>query len=117
MAIKTRQVGPCFAAEVEGVDLGQPLSADDAAAIHAGMDQYAVLVFHDQRIDDEQQLAFTRSLGDIERNRLPCTIDAFATAANAHGGVARNSRFRRSSASKRSGTINDRRATADSNSS
>ena len=66
MAIKTRQVGPCFAAEVEGVDLGQPLSADDAAAIHAGMDQYAVLVFHDQRIDDEQQLAFTRSLGDIE---------------------------------------------------
>jgi alpha-ketoglutarate-dependent 2,4-dichlorophenoxyacetate dioxygenase len=66
MAIKTRQVGPCFAAEVEGVDLSQPLSADDAAAIHAGMDQYAVLVFHDQRIDDEQQLAFTRSLGDIE---------------------------------------------------
>src|SRR6185503_2346994 len=54
------------AAEVEGVDLSQPLSADDAAAIHAGMDQYAVLVFHDQRIDDEQQLAFTRSLGDIE---------------------------------------------------
>ena len=66
MAIKTRQVGPCFAAEVEGVDLSQPLSADDAVAIHAGMDQYAVLVFHDQRIDDEQQLAFTRSLGDIE---------------------------------------------------
>ena len=35
-------------------------------AIHAGMDRYAVLVFHDQDVDDEQQLAFTRSLGDIE---------------------------------------------------
>ena len=30
------------------------------------MDRYAVLVFHDQDVDDEQQLAFTRSLGDIE---------------------------------------------------
>ncbi len=66
MPVTTRQVGPCFAAEVEGVDLGRPLSREDAAAIHAGMDEYAVLVFHDQTIDDEQQLAFTRSLGDIE---------------------------------------------------
>jgi alpha-ketoglutarate-dependent 2,4-dichlorophenoxyacetate dioxygenase len=30
------------------------------------MDTYAVLVFHDQKIDDAQQLAFTRSLGEIE---------------------------------------------------
>ena len=66
MPVKTRQVGPCFAAEVEGVDLSKPLSREEVAAIHAGMDQYAVLVFHDQQIDDEQQLAFTRSLGDIE---------------------------------------------------
>ena len=66
MPFTTRQVGPCFAAEVEGVDLSRPLSREDAAAIHAGMDQYAVLVFHEQKIDDEQQLAFTRGLGDIE---------------------------------------------------
>ena len=66
MPVKTRQIGPCFAAEVEGVDISQPLSPDDVAAIHAGMDRYAVLVFHDQQIDDAQQLAFTRSLGEIE---------------------------------------------------
>ena len=66
MAVRTRQIGPCFAAEVEGVDISQPLSPDDVAAIHAGMDKYAVLVFHDQKIDDDQQLAFTQSLGDIE---------------------------------------------------
>ena len=66
MPVKTRQIGPCFAAEVEGVDISQPLSPDDVAAIHAGMDRYAVLVFHDQQIDDAQQLAFTRSLGKIE---------------------------------------------------
>ncbi|HYE93401.1 MAG TPA: TauD/TfdA family dioxygenase [Terriglobales bacterium] len=64
--MKMRQVGPCFAAEVEGIDLTKPLSAEDVVAIHAGMDEYAVLVFHDQPLTDEQQLAFTRSLGEIE---------------------------------------------------
>ena len=66
MSVKTRQIGPCFAAEVEDVDLSRPLSPDEVAAVHAGMDTYAVLVFHDQNIDDAQQLAFTRSLGEIE---------------------------------------------------
>jgi len=66
MPVITRQIGPCFAAEVQGVDLSRPLSPDEIAAIHAGMDRYAVLVLHDQRIDDAQQLAFTRSLGEIE---------------------------------------------------
>ena len=66
MPVSTRQIGPCFAAEVEGVDMTKPLSPEDVAAIHAGMDRYAVLVFHDQQIDDAQQLAFTRSLGEIE---------------------------------------------------
>ena len=66
MSVITRQIGQCFAAEVEGVDMAKPLSPDDVDAIHAGMDRYAVLVFHDQDVDDEQQLAFTRSLGDIE---------------------------------------------------
>ena len=66
MSVITRQIGPCFAAEAHGVDLTKPLSEDEIAAIHAGMDRYAVLVFHDQPLDDEQQLAFTRSLGEIE---------------------------------------------------
>ncbi len=66
MPVMTRQIGPCFAAEVEGIDLTKPLSAAEVAAIHAGMDTYAVLVFRDQPIDDAQQLAFTRSLGEIE---------------------------------------------------
>jgi alpha-ketoglutarate-dependent 2,4-dichlorophenoxyacetate dioxygenase len=66
MPVVTRQIGLCFAAEVEGIDMTRPLSADEIKAIHAGMDRYAVLVFPGQAIDDEQQLAFTRSLGEIE---------------------------------------------------
>jgi alpha-ketoglutarate-dependent 2,4-dichlorophenoxyacetate dioxygenase len=66
MPVSFRQVGPCLAAEVDGVDIGKPLSPADVAAIHGGMDKYAVLVFRSQPIDDEQQLAFSRSLGEIE---------------------------------------------------
>ena len=36
------------------------------------MDRYAVLVFHDQDITDEQQIAFTRNFGEIE-NRPAAT--------------------------------------------
>lgn len=66
MPVKIRQIGPCFAGQVEGIDLRQPPTPAEAAEIHAGMDEYAVLVFRHQHIDDEQQLAFTRSLGEIE---------------------------------------------------
>ncbi len=65
-AVSFRQVGPCLAAEVQGIDLTKPLSPEEVAAVHAGMDEFAVLVFHDQPLTDEQQLAFTRSLGEIE---------------------------------------------------
>jgi alpha-ketoglutarate-dependent 2,4-dichlorophenoxyacetate dioxygenase len=57
-----------FVAAVEDIDLRLPLDSSVVAAIHAGMDRHAVLVFHDQRLSDEQQLAFTRSLGKIELN-------------------------------------------------
>ena len=64
--MKTRQISPCFAAEVDDIDLRKPLTRDEVAAVHAGMDEFAVLVFHDQPLDDEQQLAFSRSLGELE---------------------------------------------------
>ena len=61
-------IGSEFAAVVEGVDLCAPLDSAEVEAIHAGMDRHAVLVFHDQPLTDEQQIAFTRSLGKIELN-------------------------------------------------
>ena len=66
MTLGIRQIGPCFAGEVSGIDLTKPLSVEDAAAIHEGMDEHAVLVFHGQDLSDEQQLAFSRKLGDLE---------------------------------------------------
>ncbi|HMH52855.1 MAG TPA: TauD/TfdA family dioxygenase [Candidatus Acidoferrum sp.] len=66
MNVKMRQIGPCFAAEVDGIDMRKPLSPDEVTAIHDGMNEYAVLVFHDQDIDGAQHLAFTLSLGELE---------------------------------------------------
>jgi len=57
---------PTFIGEVSGIDLTRTLSDAEVAAIHAGMDHYAVLVFHDQHLDDEQQIAFSRQLGKLE---------------------------------------------------
>ena len=37
------------------------------AAVHAGMDEFGVLVFRDQQLDDDQQLVFSRSLGPLEQ--------------------------------------------------
>jgi alpha-ketoglutarate-dependent 2,4-dichlorophenoxyacetate dioxygenase len=66
MEVSIRQIHPVFVGEVSGVDLRRKLDADEVAAIEAGMDRYAVLVFHDQDIADEQQIAFTRNFGEIE---------------------------------------------------
>jgi alpha-ketoglutarate-dependent 2,4-dichlorophenoxyacetate dioxygenase len=105
MPVTTRQIGPCFAAEVEGVDLTRPLSDDEIKAIHAGMDRYAVLVFHDQKLEDAQQLAFSQSLGQLEHAigtslrapdeyRLPTTFADVSNLDQHHRVFARDDRRR-----------------------
>jgi len=69
MAIAIRQLHPHFVGEVSGVDLRRPLTPEQAREIEAGMDTYAVLVFHDQDISDEQQLAFALNFGERENAR------------------------------------------------
>src|ERR1041385_2973413 len=64
--LSIRQIHPVFVGEVSGVDLREPLTRAEAKAIDAGMDRYAVLVFRDQNITDDQQMAFTKNFGEIE---------------------------------------------------
>ena len=61
---------PVFAAEVQGLDLRQPTDADLAAKIEAAMDEFAVLVFRNQVLDESQQMAFTRALGPVDMGLL-----------------------------------------------
>jgi alpha-ketoglutarate-dependent 2,4-dichlorophenoxyacetate dioxygenase len=66
MPVSFRQLHPAFGAEVSGIDCGKALGAAEVAAVEAGMDRYAVLVFPDQKLTDEQQVAFTRHFGELE---------------------------------------------------
>ena len=66
MTVSIRQIHPFFVGEVEGADLRRPLSEGEAAAIDAGINEYAVAIFHGQDITDEQQLAFSGNFGTIE---------------------------------------------------
>jgi alpha-ketoglutarate-dependent 2,4-dichlorophenoxyacetate dioxygenase len=53
LSIEIIELGHGFAGEVTGVDSRKPLSSADVAAVHAGMNDYAVLVFRDQTLSDE----------------------------------------------------------------
>jgi alpha-ketoglutarate-dependent 2,4-dichlorophenoxyacetate dioxygenase len=68
MSVTIRPLHPTIGAEVEGIDLRRPLSREQVAAIDAGMDRHAVLVFHGQDVTDEEQLAFTLNFGSIEKS-------------------------------------------------
>ena len=69
MNTSIRQIHPVFVGEVSGIDISRPLSREEVAAVEAGMDRHAVLVFHDQKITDEQQMAFSRNFGALEDAR------------------------------------------------
>src|SRR2546425_7401072 len=69
MTLSIRQIHPVFVGEVSGIDLARPLSREVTAAIEAGMDRHAVLVFRDQQLTDEQQMAFSRNFGALENAR------------------------------------------------
>ena len=66
MAITIRQLHPLFCAEISGVDTGQPMDNATFAGIRAALDDYSVLVLHDQTLDDERQIAFSRRFGPLE---------------------------------------------------
>src|SRR5207253_7120318 len=61
-----RPIHPCVGAQVEGVDLAQPLAPPTFRAIFEAFQEYSVLVFRDQRLTDEQQMAFSERFGPLE---------------------------------------------------
>src|SRR5687767_3136639 len=65
---KTLEISPLkpnIGAEVCGVDLREALEAPAIEALHQALAVHGVLVFHDQDITVEQQMAFGRCFGDL----------------------------------------------------
>jgi alpha-ketoglutarate-dependent 2,4-dichlorophenoxyacetate dioxygenase len=64
-------LGQGFAVELRGIAL-QEIAADDAAyaAARAAFEEHSVLVFRDQQVSDEVQLAFSRRFGPPEVTKV-----------------------------------------------
>ena len=74
MTIRIKPLHPVFAAEFTGVDLRQTPTPKLVGEIDRAMNQYAVLVFPNQVLDDAEQIAFAKSLGPLEKT--PAVVDA-----------------------------------------
>ncbi|VWX62123.1 Alpha-ketoglutarate-dependent 2,4-dichlorophenoxyacetate dioxygenase [Burkholderiales bacterium 8X] len=66
MSLRLKPLHPVFVAEASGIDISQPLSAEDVQAIERAMDQYAVLVWRGQALTGQQQIDFTRAFGPLD---------------------------------------------------
>src|SRR5260370_553354 len=62
MALGFRKLHPHFVAEVSGVQVRAARDRETLDEIRAGMDEHAVLVFHDQALTDAEHLAFAQRL-------------------------------------------------------
>jgi alpha-ketoglutarate-dependent 2,4-dichlorophenoxyacetate dioxygenase len=70
MALTFRKLHPHFVAEVGPVDLRRVHDPETLAEIRAGMDGYAVLVFHDQPFTDAEHLDFAERLDGVLHTKL-----------------------------------------------
>jgi alpha-ketoglutarate-dependent 2,4-dichlorophenoxyacetate dioxygenase len=66
MAISVFPVTPSFAAEVGDVDLSQQIEPSDYRAIEDAFAKYAVLIFPDQHLLQDQHLDFARHFGPLD---------------------------------------------------
>ena len=60
---------PLFGVGVSGVDLRQLLSDADFTKIRDAFERHALVILREQRIDDAQQIAFSRRFGVLEKTR------------------------------------------------
>ncbi|MBN9476262.1 MAG: 2,4-dichlorophenoxyacetate dioxygenase [Bordetella sp. SCN 67-23] len=66
MALSLTPLTPGFVAEASGLDLTRPLDAAAVRTIEQAMDDYAVLVFRNQPLDQDQQIRFAQGFGPLD---------------------------------------------------
>jgi len=66
MTVQVTPLNGDFVARIDDVDLRQVLSDGDFASVEAAFETHGVLVFPDQDITDDQQIAFSRRFGPLE---------------------------------------------------
>jgi alpha-ketoglutarate-dependent 2,4-dichlorophenoxyacetate dioxygenase len=64
--LRITPIAPHVGARVEGIDLTEPLDEPAFRRVSDAFQEHSVLVFHDQRLTDESQMAFSRRFGPLE---------------------------------------------------
>ena len=64
--VRVQPTGAALGADIEGVDLAQPLSAEIVGAIKQAWSDHLVLRFRGQRLDDEQLMRFSAHFGELD---------------------------------------------------
>lgn len=84
MSITIKPLHDLFCAEIGGVDTGEPMDDATFAEIRAAFEEYSVLVFRNQTLDDARQIAFSRRFGPLEiaGKANPATGTPFARQSN-----------------------------------
>ncbi len=66
-ALRITRLHPLFGAEISGVDLTRPVPDAVFEEIWQAFNEHEVLLFRDQALDDESQIAFSRRFGNLEK--------------------------------------------------
>src|SRR3546814_4387855 len=70
MSFTVTPLSPVLGAEVVGLDLSRPVHDADFARVRDAFHANGLLVFRDQSLSPEQQIAFSRRFGDRKSTRL-----------------------------------------------
>jgi taurine dioxygenase len=79
--IQVRPVSSTVGAEIGGVDLARPLSADTVDEIRHALFEFGVVFFRDQEITPEQHVAFAQRFGEINVNRFFKPVNGYPMIA------------------------------------
>lgn len=67
MTIAVQPLHPSFGAEIAGVDIAAGVDAATFAEVRAAFEEYSVLLFRGQKVDDESQIVFSEQFGPLEK--------------------------------------------------
>lgn len=82
--MQVSQLTPNIGAEIAGIDMAQPLSADQREALSAALVQHKVLFFRDQDVSRDQHVAFARSFGELEVHPFTPNLDTHPEIIRLH---------------------------------
>jgi len=72
LKLDTRPLSPAIGAEIRGLDLARPFDAPTLALVRQAWLDHAILLFRDQKLTLDQQVAFATQFGTVgERSRPP----------------------------------------------